>query len=149
MCCCEWGAATSPPPRARAQLAVAMSAHARRIARALRSLKHTLHSLTTHTSKPSPDAGLLASGAVIFGVQRLVPSYDDSWYKAIKKPEWTPPKWVFPAVWIPLKAMQTYALWLVMKQAPDNKALALPLSLFGAHLALGNIWNGARAPLAA
>lgn len=33
------------------------------------------------------------------------------------------------------------SLWLVVKQAPSNKALALPLLLFGTHLALGNMWN--------
>lgn len=36
-----------------------------------------------------------------------VPTYDASWYKAIKRPTWTPPNWVFPAVWIPLKVMQS------------------------------------------
>jgi hypothetical protein len=55
---------------------------------------------------------------------------------------WTPPNWVFPAVWIPLKVLQSIALWLVVKQAPDRKALALPLALFGTHLFLGNYWNG-------
>jgi hypothetical protein len=32
------------------------------------------------------DLGLLASGAVVFGVQKLVPTYDASWYKSFKKP---------------------------------------------------------------
>src|SRR5689334_4344453 len=36
-----------------------------------------------------------------------VPTYDASWYKAITKPKWTPPNWVFPAVWIPLKLAQS------------------------------------------
>jgi len=35
----------------------------------------------------SPDLGLLASGAVIFAVQRLVPTYDNSFYLTLKKPE--------------------------------------------------------------
>ena len=42
------------------------------------------HPVTRH----SPDWGLLASGAVIFGVQKLVPTYDNTWYKeTLKKPE--------------------------------------------------------------
>ncbi|KAI8467911.1 MAG: TspO/MBR-related protein [Monoraphidium minutum] len=91
---------------------------------------------------PKPDLGLLGAGVVVFGVQRLVPTYDNTWYKtAITKPDWTPPNWVFPAVWIPLKLLQSASLWLVVKQAPTNKALALPLLLFGTHLALGNAWN--------
>jgi hypothetical protein len=34
------------------------------------------------------------------------------------------------------------ALWLVLKQADSKKQLALPLSIFGLHLFLGNWWNG-------
>ncbi|KAF6256064.1 TspO/MBR-related protein [Scenedesmus sp. NREL 46B-D3] len=90
---------------------------------------------------PKADLTLLASGAVVFGVQRLVPSYDDTWYKAIKKPTWTPPNWVFPAVWIPLKVLQSVSLWLVFKQANSRKELLLPAGLFGLHLFLGNWWN--------
>lgn len=90
---------------------------------------------------PKADLTLLASGAVVFGVQRLVPTYDASWYKAIRKPTWTPPNWVFPAVWIPLKLLQSVALWLVLKTADSKRQLALPLSLFGLHLFLGNWWN--------
>ncbi|GBF92525.1 hypothetical protein Rsub_05139 [Raphidocelis subcapitata] len=92
-------------------------------------------------SLPKPDLGLLAAGAVVFGAQRLVPTYDNTYYKTLVKPSWNPPNWVFPAVWIPLKLLQSVSLWLVVKQAPDNKSLALPLALFGAHLALGNYWN--------
>lgn len=86
-------------------------------------------------------ANLLASAAVVFGVQRLVPTYDNSWYLALKKPSWTPPNWVFPAVWIPLKLMQSAALALILKSARSTEQLALPLGVFGAQLALGNWWN--------
>eukprot|EP00877_Chromochloris_zofingiensis_P013440 jgi/Chrzof1/834/Cz01g30180.t1 len=90
---------------------------------------------------PQADLTLLASGAVVFGVQRLVPTYDDKWYKTIVKPRWNPPNWVFPAVWIPLKVLQSVSLWLVLKEARTREQLALPLALFGAHLLLGNWWN--------
>lgn len=39
---------------------------------------------------PRADLTLLASGAVVFGVQRLVPTYDDKWYKTIVKPRYVP-----------------------------------------------------------
>ncbi|KIZ06941.1 tryptophan-rich sensory protein [Monoraphidium neglectum] len=93
-------------------------------------------------SLPKADLGLLGAGVVVFGVQRLVPTYDNTYYKEVlKKPNWTPPNWVFPAVWIPLKLLQSVSLWLVIKKAPSNQALTLPLLLFGTHLALGNYWN--------
>lgn len=75
---------------------------------------------------------------MVFGVQRLVPTYDMTWYKDIKKPKWTPPNIVFPLVWIPLKIMQSVALWLVWKSVEPKTAA---LAAFGIHLALGNYWN--------
>lgn len=90
---------------------------------------------------PKADLSLLASGAVIFGVQRLVPTTDMSWYKALHKPSWTPPNYVFPSVWIPLKVLQSVAVWLVLKKARTRNDLVLPLAVFGIHMALGNWWN--------
>ncbi len=34
------------------------------------------------------------------------------------------------------------AVWLVWKSRADKQELALPLTVFGASLALGNWWNG-------
>ncbi len=34
------------------------------------------------------------------------------------------------------------ALWMVWNKAPTPGALALPLAAFGAHMFLGNWWNG-------
>ena len=34
------------------------------------------------------------------------------------------------------------AVWLVWKSRADKEELALPLTVFGASLALGNWWNG-------
>ncbi|GFR41150.1 hypothetical protein Agub_g1814 [Astrephomene gubernaculifera] len=86
-------------------------------------------------------AGFAGSAAVVFGVQRLVPTFDPTWYKSLKKPRWTPPNYVFPLVWIPLKLMQSAALWLVWSRAPSSKALVLPLAAMGVHMFLGNWWN--------
>lgn len=44
-------------------------------------------------------------------------------------------------MWIPLKLLQSAAVWIVVKKAPDNSSLALPLLLFGTHMGLGNWWN--------
>ncbi|KAK9906787.1 hypothetical protein WJX75_008014 [Coccomyxa subellipsoidea] len=86
---------------------------------------------------PEADLGLVAAGAIVFGLQKLVPAYEES-YKVC----WNPPSWVFPAVWIPLKILQSAALWLVWKSAGADKAsVAVPLTIFGVHALLGNQWN--------
>ncbi|CAK0751704.1 hypothetical protein CVIRNUC_002088 [Coccomyxa viridis] len=95
---------------------------------------------------PRPDWQLAAAGAVVFGLQRLVPAYEDSyrtWYPRLRKPSWNPPNWMFPAIWIPLKIMQSAALWLIWKSAPanDKMPVALPIGIFLAHALLGNQWN--------
>ncbi|KAL0018447.1 hypothetical protein WJX77_010436 [Trebouxia sp. C0004] len=69
------------------------------------------------------------------------PTMDPTWYRNLRKPEWTPPNWVFPAMWIPLKIAQSVAVWLVWKSRAEKQELALPLTVFGASLALGNWWN--------
>lgn len=47
-------------------------------------------------------AGLAASGAIVFGVQRLVPTYDHTWYMGLKKPFWNPPNCARPPLlWSP------------------------------------------------
>ena len=91
-----------------------------------------------------PDWALAGAVAVVFGAQRLVPTFKPDWYRALRKPSWTPPNWVFPAVWIPLKLLQSAALWLVWRAAPGPEQLALPLTLFGMHMFLGNWWNVSR-----
>ncbi|KAI7840892.1 hypothetical protein COHA_005421 [Chlorella ohadii] len=90
---------------------------------------------------PSADLALAGAFAVVFGVQRLVPTFEKGWYQKLVKPSWTPPNYVFPLVWIPLKVLQSVSLWLVWRSGSDARELALPLGLFGLHLFLGNWWN--------
>jgi len=75
-------------------------------------------------------------------VQTLVPKQDTKWLRhEVKLPSWMPPNWVFPAVWIPLKVLQSVAAWVIYKEAASQRDLILPLGLFGVHLLLGNMWN--------
>eukprot|EP01024_Parvocaulis_polyphysoides_P027491 TRINITY_DN2490_c0_g3_i1.p1 TRINITY_DN2490_c0_g3~~TRINITY_DN2490_c0_g3_i1.p1 ORF type:complete len:173 (-),score=7.99 TRINITY_DN2490_c0_g3_i1:247-765(-) len=83
---------------------------------------------------------LLISGAIIFGEIQATPKYDMKWYLQLDKPKWNPPRWVFPAVWTPLKILQTISLWQMLQKGTRDD-LILPLSVFGLHLALGTLWN--------
>lgn len=64
----------------------------------------------------------------------------EGWYKTIAKPSWNPPDYVFGPVWTTLYVMMAVAAWLVWKPK-GLKAAALPLSLFGAQLALNVAWS--------
>lgn len=65
---------------------------------------------------------------------------DDPWYQALKKPSFHPPPWVFPAVWLPLKALQTASLYVLWCDGGKSE-LVLPTALFSVHLGLGSLWN--------
>lgn len=66
-------------------------------------------------------------------------------YKSLRKPAWNPPNWVFPAVWIPLKLMQSTAAALVWAEARTQthptRIVAVAAGAFSAQLLLGNLWN--------
>lgn len=60
----------------------------------------------------------------------------DGWYAAAEKAPWTPPGWMFAAVWLPLYAAMAVAAWLVWRQFPRSAALRL----YGIQLALNLAW---------
>ena len=64
----------------------------------------------------------------------------EGWYKTIAKPMWNPPDSVFGPVWTTLFVMMAIAAWLVWKPTGFKEA-GLPLSLFGAQLALNVGWS--------
>ena len=64
----------------------------------------------------------------------------DAWYRAMNKPNWTPPDWVFPTVWTPLYVMIAASGWLVWREAGVAGA-ALPLAVYVVQLALNAGWS--------
>lgn len=60
------------------------------------------------------------------------------WYDRLDKPSWTPPRWVFPAVWSVLYLAMAVAGWLVWRKV----GLApLPFALYAVQLALNGAWS--------
>lgn len=64
----------------------------------------------------------------------------DAWYRAIRKPAWTPRDWVFPTVWTPLYVMIAASGWLVWREAGVAGAL-LPLVVYVLQLSLNAGWS--------
>ncbi len=60
-----------------------------------------------------------------------------AWYRALKKPVWTPPDWVFPVTWI--------LLYLCMASAATRAALVpgsgLALAIWSVQIALNTLWS--------
>lgn len=64
----------------------------------------------------------------------------DSWYRAIDKPPWNPPDWVFGPVWTVLYVMMGVAAWLVWRERA-SAAVTIPLGLFLIQLILNSLWS--------
>jgi len=102
---------------------------------------------------------LLAQSAGLVGSFATRPNID-AWYRAIEKPEFTPPDWVFPVVWPTLYLLMGIAAWLVYR-TPEQKSrefwgegasyesMFLPkrpsrrtaLGLYGVHLIFNVLWS--------
>lgn len=62
---------------------------------------------------------------------------EGQWYASLKKPSWTPPKWLFGPVWAVLYVMMGYASWRVWKSGGRQE----PMILYGIQLALNVAWS--------
>ena len=63
-----------------------------------------------------------------------------TWYKALAKPAFNPPNWIFAPVWTMLYFMMAIAGWRVWRRDGLRKA-RLALSLFGLQLGLNLAWS--------
>ena len=78
----------------------------------------------------------------------------DAWYRALLKPTWNPPAWLFAPVWTTLYVLIGISAWLVWRAkeaAPALRQRAWPL--FWIQLALNLAWTpiffGLRQPMLA
>lgn len=79
-------------------------------------------------------------GTAMIGA-RLTASSVRDWYPTLRKPEWTPPDWVFGPVWTILFVMMASAAWLVWLRA-NTRAARVALGLFALQLVLNVAWSG-------
>ncbi|MCX7304244.1 MAG: tryptophan-rich sensory protein [Hyphomicrobiales bacterium] len=60
------------------------------------------------------------------------------WYRALRKPSWTPPNWLFGPVWSVLYIMIAVAGWLVWNAEPGSAAMWF----WGLQIAVNMAWSG-------
>lgn len=75
---------------------------------------------------------LAVAAAAIFGAQFM----PGDWYRALAKPAWTPPNWLFAPVWTALYVMIAVAGWLAWRASASSA-----LVFWSAQLALNALWS--------
>lgn len=63
------------------------------------------------------------------------------WYRALAKPSFQPPAWVFGPVWTLLYALMGIAAWRIGRQGLDAPGVRVALALFAAQLVLNAAWS--------
>jgi translocator protein len=59
------------------------------------------------------------------------------WYTALKKPDWTPPNWLFPVAWTSLYLLMSAAA----ARAAGIEGAALGLALWSVQIAFNTLWT--------
>src|SRR5688572_2737918 len=62
------------------------------------------------------------------------------WFRALNKPSFQPPDWVFGPVWTTLYLLMGISLYLVVRAAPSSWRTR-GLVLFGVQLVLNFLWS--------
>lgn len=65
----------------------------------------------------------------------------DSWYEAIKKPEWQPPSYVFGPVWTVLYIMMGIAFYLIWTTPAGKKLKRIAITLWCIQLIFNFFWS--------
>lgn len=77
---------------------------------------------------------LLACGAAAATGAMFQPG---AWYRALNKPDWTPPDWLFPVAWTTLYLCMSLSAMRVA-QMPDT---GLALALWSVQIAFNTLWT--------
>ena len=64
-----------------------------------------------------------------------------AWHRALKKPRWNPPNWLFAPVWSILYLMIAISGWLVWQKVGGTSAAILPMAAYGAQLVFNFLWS--------
>jgi benzodiazapine receptor len=64
----------------------------------------------------------------------------NTWYTQLRKPEWTPPNWIFGPAWTTLYLMMAISAWLVWRSS-DWYSARFALALFAIQLVLNTMWS--------
>ncbi len=73
-----------------------------------------------------------------------------TWYANLRKPDISPPNWLFAPAWTILYLLMGISLFLIWNAGLDKAAIRRPMVLFGIQLVMNAIWSylffGLRSP---
>jgi tryptophan-rich sensory protein len=64
-----------------------------------------------------------------------------TWYATLKKPDFTPPNWVFAPAWTFLFVLMGVSAYLVWNKGLENRKARIALLIFGIQLVLNALWS--------
>jgi translocator protein len=88
-------------------------------------------------------APLAIAGLVAIAAASLGGALTDTgaWYRALNKPTWQPPDWLFGPVWTVIYALTAVSAAAAWRAAPDAGARRLTVLLYGANAVLNVVWS--------
>ena len=63
------------------------------------------------------------------------------WYDSLRKPRWTPPKWLFPVAWTTLYLCMSVAAARVAGLAGSHAEVGQALAFWALQIALNTLWT--------
>jgi translocator protein len=63
------------------------------------------------------------------------------WYRALAKPAWTPPDWLFPVAWTTLYLCMCFAAERVARMAGAEPLVGLGLGFWALQIGLNTLWT--------
>ncbi len=64
-----------------------------------------------------------------------------SWYRALRKPRWQPPDWLFGPAWTVILGLAGWSFYIAITAAPSPEALAIISALFAMNFVLHFLWS--------
>lgn len=83
---------------------------------------------------------LMSQFAGLIGSAFTLPSIA-GWYTGLKKPDFTPPSWLFGPAWVLLYLLMGVSLYLVWHKGLKKKGVRMSMEMFGVQLALNALWS--------
>lgn len=65
----------------------------------------------------------------------------DAWYRALRKPSWQPPDFLFAPVWLVIFGLIAVSGWMVWRKVGGLEGAPLAFAVYGLQLVLNALWS--------